>query len=83
MTDTDDADRRFAANLFRGRSGDEDRGVDGEQEQTGDVEDVPEKRWLASLFADTDKDPIIAGLVAGKTVGRTTATKPPEVESAK
>jgi hypothetical protein len=68
-----DAELRFARNLFRGGSDDDDQDVDEDDDDEGDDDEhAAQKRFVAALFADTDQDPIIAGLVAGRTVGRTT-----------
>jgi hypothetical protein len=73
MTDTDDADRRFAHNLFTA-SDDEDQG-DEQDRQVAAQDDGRDdhRRYAADLFARDDEDaPVLAGLTSGRTAGRTT-----------
>lgn len=70
------ADKRFAANLFSGTpnhaAADEDQGA---SEYSDD-----ERQFARNLFADHD-DPVLLGLKAGRTVGRTTPPRSGEVPS--
>jgi hypothetical protein len=71
---TQEADRRFARNLFSA-SDDDDQGLDDEQEQRSDGADDgldDQRRFAANLFAPDDDNNLLAGLTGGRTVGRTT-----------
>jgi hypothetical protein len=79
MTDNDqDAEKAFAKSLFSATDDNEDQDDDDEQKQRADAADDDEertaqKRWVADLFAHNDEgDNVLAGLTAGRTVGRTT-----------
>jgi hypothetical protein len=72
---TKNANTRFAKSLFGG-SDDGDQGLDDdEQKQRSDAADdglTADRQFAADLFAPDDPDAnVIAGLVAGRTVGRT------------
>ncbi|OBJ58958.1 hypothetical protein [Mycobacterium asiaticum] len=71
----EDANRRFLRRLFAGAADDgQVLGqvlADEQDHGFGEYSDEV-RRWVKSLFADTDHEPVIAGLVAGKTIGRTT-----------
>lgn len=79
MSDThSDVDRRFAHNLFGGSDDDNERD-DGNWDQHADATDKrndgldEQRRFAAELFAPDDPDAdVLAGLTAGRTVGRTT-----------
>ncbi|ULE32581.1 RNA polymerase subunit sigma [Mycobacterium sp. IDR2000157661] len=72
---TEEVNRRFARQLFT----DDGQVLDDEQHQGDDGADE-QRRWVRALFADTDQEPVIAGLAAGKTVGRTTPPGPERVD---
>jgi hypothetical protein len=76
-----DADLRFAKSLFSGGSDDAQDRDDHRSEHEDDAEYAAQKRFVAALFADTDQDPVIAGLVAGKTVGRTSPPRQDAVDN--
>ena len=78
MSDTDnDADRRFAHNLFSGTN--DNQAPADKQKQRADTDgkqrddDAEGRRFAAELFAPDDPDAsVLAGLTEGKTVGRWT-----------
>lgn len=68
---TQDANRRFAAKLFAADA--DDQGLDdAEQEQAPHEYTEDQRRWAREFFVVAEDAPVLAGLVAGRTVGRTT-----------
>jgi hypothetical protein len=69
------ADKRFAANLFSGTpnhaAADEDQGA---SEYSDD-----ERQFARNLFVDDEDAPVLLGLKAGRTPGRTTPPRPDDV----
>jgi hypothetical protein len=74
---TQDADRRFAHNLFT--ASDDEQALDDKRNPSADAANGADdgldeqRRFAADLFACDDPDaPLLAGLPNGRTVGRTT-----------
>ena len=75
---TQDANRQFARNLFASDDDGDQVLDDDEQKQRAGADGADDgldaqRRFAADLFAADDPDAnVLAGLVAGRTVGRTT-----------
>ncbi|BBY48378.1 hypothetical protein MARA_18460 [Mycolicibacterium arabiense] len=68
----DDAGKKFAKRLFSDPE-DTDADADARNEPDTDPEFTDaERAWARELFADNGADAVLAGLKAGRTIGRTT-----------
>lgn len=73
MSNTQDAERRFARNLFSGSDDDQGLDDDNQGKRTDRTDDGldEQRRFAADLFAPDDPDAsILAGLTDGRTVGK-------------